>query len=314
MTDKKSYYYNTVKMFIKDNINTIKSLKKFNNLCSINQILKKMLITKNDFEKVEKIYKYINISHNILLFSSQSIINRKQNFYKMEMSNFYELNEKVYPTQSFTTYDNIDISVSSLFLGKYNVNVGRILIYRVFKTIKLLSLGSSIENRIEFSKLITQIILGEDYEDFFTDTNDKKYWCYKKVCETGTLGEGIINFFMEHYCKNNKLDGFLRFDSNTDPINLNYVEGLEIITYYINKKIILSGIILNDIIFLSEKIYIQYINNLIIILNKTLEIFDPIYYNKIIKNNEIIKNNIKNNISILLKNNFSKSEKPPIFF
>ena len=188
--------FKLLKVFISKYKNTLKKLPKFKCCISNNDFINKIYLTNNDFKLILNHYKLSTIKKNKLLFSSQSVISRKQKFNKINKHDFFELSSHVYSTQSFTDIKNIKLSFSSHFIGQYNTNGGRIIIYKLTDDIRLLNIGNSLKHRIQFMTFFTKLIFGISDLKLFKNEKSKDFWCYKISCIKGSLGEPLVNLIL----------------------------------------------------------------------------------------------------------------------
>ena len=305
------YYKKNVDKFINNYYNDIIKLKKMKNCKDKDDILNEMILSDYDIELILEKYNIISIKKNTMLFTSQSIINRKENIRPLKIKDFYELNKNpIYPVQSFTKYDDIHISLSSIFLGKHIENNGRLFITKTIKNIKILNIGNKLKDRITFGTFMTKIILGNDYNKHFTKYIDNDIFCYRKSCKKGTLDEKIINFFILNSIlqKKIKINGLIRYDSGSDNLCNYKYNGDEILLFNSNENLKLLSIFINNTFYLKIEEYKKYIKNIIKLHNLKL------LKNKLINNEYItipicntidfIKNGIQNNINNIINNHF----------
>jgi len=297
------YYKKNVDKFINNYYNDIIKLKKMKTCKNKADCLNKMILSENDIKLILKKYKIISIKKNTILYSSQSIINRKSNIKPIKLKDFYELNNQpIYPVQSFTKYNNINTSLSSVFLGKYVENNGRLFITKSIKKISILDIGNKLKNRIEFGTFMTKIILGNDYNKYFTK--------YKDSCKKGTLDEKIINFFILNSIlqKKIKINGLIRYDSGIDNLCKYKYNGEEILLFNSNKYLKLLSIFINNTFYLKIYEYKKYIKNIIKLHNLKLLKNKLINYEyitiPICNTIEFIKNGIENNLKTIINNSF----------
>jgi len=305
------YYLDMCYNFIDNYKENIIKLDKFKECVDRDEIFQKMKITDDEYDKFFN-YKIVKIKKK-LFFSTHAIINRKQDFIELNKNMFVETKKKpLFLTQSFTDYDNIDISLSSTFFGKYKENVGRLFIFYNKKTLKMIDIGNTINNRTDFNTMLTNIILGNDAIKEFKNIDNKNFFCYRISCVNGTLDEKITNYFVYDILKRKKINGILRYDSGTDTTcgNINYLMQ----EYFLcnpAKVLLLSSIFINNTFFFNIDKYKEYIKYLIKLYNlklKNKSIVSKSYHtiNECL-NYQIIKTNIKNNTDMLMNNNFYKS-------
>jgi hypothetical protein len=264
----KLYNYNLLELFVSKYNKILKTLPKFKNCITNNDFINKLWITNNDFKLILKYYKLITIKSNTLLFSSQSIISRKQKFNKIHKNNFFELTDKVYSTQSFTNIENIHLSFSTSYFGLYNANGGRLIIYKPTKNIKILNIGNSLKSRIKFTSFLTKIIFGTLDISLFKNEKNKNFFCYKISCKCGTIGEPLLNLILLQYFTftNKNINGLYLYDSTFNKNN-KLIIGQEYRLFNISTKIKITGIIIDNTLFLNKNHYIDYIDYLIKLFN-----------------------------------------------
>ena len=275
------FNYNKTTNFINKNIEFLKTLEKFRLTNTLDEIINVMKITKTDVEIILKLFPVLNIPIGPLFCNAMAAINHA-NMQLMEPGEFIEFHfdrwkGTMFFTSNYNTGNtnrnlggNFNISIVSSFLGEYDNNLGRILMFRNNKQLHLLDLGdNSFQGRRLFSSLMTKLILGKDYNlekinDDFTNLSKR---CLRCNCSSdcvcgiwsgyGTLPEFVINYLFEIYCYDNQslIDGIVSMDSSYDNILNKEIIGTEYKIFLTDKHMILESVIYMGIIYYNSDEY-----------------------------------------------------------
>lgn len=256
-----------VDSFIRDHKSDLIRLKKFNRLgesSHADNFIDMMKITEDNVKMLKTIFDTVIFDDHQMFVHTEGARSQHNLGYKLMEYRLNTADEESFKgTMSFTTChdvssernfgSNYNISVSNVFLGMSDKDIGRLQIYHNKYKLHLLNIGvNNLYHRRVFSYIMTKIILGNDYGFNYQSDNivNEKMKCEKCPPDcigglwsmNGALHEKIINYFMEIY----NYDRYNAIKKDYDAMRVTEVSFKEY--YEANDKKIepLDGILIND--------------------------------------------------------------------
>lgn len=275
--------------FINVNKDFLRKLEKFQNIADdsnfVDNVINRMKLGDNEVSILLKFFKIVKIAPGNMFCSSTAEQNHSNKKPK-NINDFAEFNP-IKGTQWFTScYDTgtkernlgtkYNLSLSTTFLGSCDNALGRILIYRNIKELKMLFVGDkSFQGRRMSAQMITKMILGKDYDlnktDGFFNSYGGDLLCHTKGdCECGlwngygTLNEFVMNYIFEIYCYDTPaplMDGIIGFDLNYDTLLNIQIAGTEFKIFNSEKVMVLESVLYFGIMYYNLSDYREKIEN-----------------------------------------------------
>lgn len=257
--------------FVNVNKDFLRKLEKFKDIADDNNFadnaINRMKLRNDEVSILLKLFKIIKIPPGTMFCNSTAEQNHANRKVKT-IEDFVEFNP-IKGTQWFTScYDTgtkernlgskFNISLSSTFLGSCDNALGRILIYRNTKELKMLYVGDkTFQGRRMLAQIITKLILGKDYDlnktdNMFNSFADNVLCPCKGDCACGvwngygTLNEYVMNYIFEIYCYDTHvplMDGVIGFDLNYDTLLQIKISGTEFKIFNIEKVMVLESVL-----------------------------------------------------------------------